>query len=192
MADSGLVTETPQTDVPHQADPTPVSAVPAASPLPDAAAVLPSVPTTVVAQAQKARRIAYIAAGAVVLVFVAVAFTLHGKTESGKSVFHTEDQIAMIILGLACAVGILWFTRPRLVADAAGLRVRNLLGWIDVPWEMVASVRFDRGSPWVSLELRDDDLIAVMAIQAADKEYAVAAVRSLRTMLAASRTVAAV
>ena len=43
-------------------------------------------PTTVVAQAQKAQRIAYIAAGAIVLVFTAVAFTLHGKTESGKSV----------------------------------------------------------------------------------------------------------
>jgi hypothetical protein len=174
VADSTTVTETPQTDVPHQADPAPVSAV-------------SSAPSTVVAQAQKARRIAYISAGAIVFVFAAVAFTLHGKTESGKSVFHTEDQIAMIILGVACGIGILWFTRPRIVATTDGIRVRNLLGWIDVPWQVVASVRFDRGSPWVSLELQDDDLIAVMAIQAADKEYAVAAVRALRAMLAASR-----
>jgi len=50
-----------------------------------------------------------------------------------------------------------------------------------------AAVRFDRGSPWVALDLYDDDVISVMAVQAADKEYALDTVRTLRRLLAASR-----
>lgn len=144
-------------------------------------------PQTVLARGQKAQRVAYIASAAIIVVFVAVAFTLRGRTESGKSYFHVEDQIAMILLGLVCAVAVLWFTRPRIIADRSGVRVRNLLGWVEVPWEIVSAVRFDRGSPWVAIDLMDDDVISVMAVQAADKDYAVAAVRGLRALLAQSR-----
>jgi hypothetical protein len=144
-----------------------------------------TLPQTVIARGQKAQRVAYISAAAIILVFSGVAVTLRGKTESGKSYFHPEDQVAMIILGFLCAIGILWFTRPRIIADAGSVRVRNLLGWVEVPWELVTAVRFDRGSPWVAIDLRDDDVISVMAIQATDKEYAVAAVRGLRALLAA-------
>jgi len=147
-----------------------------------------AVPAVVTAQGQKARKVAYIAAAAIVIVFVGVAFTLHGKTESGRSYFHREDQIAMTLLGLICAAAVLMFTRPRIIADRSGVRVRNLMGWVEVPWELVTAVRFDRGSPWVAIDLRDDDVISVMAVQAADKDYAVAAVRGLRALLAASRT----
>jgi Bacterial PH domain len=144
-------------------------------------------PRTVSARGQKAQRVAYISAAAIVLVFTGVAMTLRGKTESGKSFFHPEDQIAMIILGFLAAIAVLWFTRPRVIADASGLRVRNLLGWIEVPWEIVTAVRFDRGSPWVAIDLRDDDVISVMAVQATDKEYAVSAVRGLRALFAESQ-----
>ncbi len=146
-----------------------------------------TVPATISARGQKAQKVAYIGAAAIIIVFSLVALTLRGKTESGDSYFHPEDQVAMIILGFLCAAGIFWFTRPRLVADINGVRVRNLLGWVDVPWEVVTAVRFDRGSPWVAIDLRDDDVISVMAIQATDKEYAVTAVRGLRALLAASR-----
>lgn len=136
---------------------------------------------------RKARKVAWCAAVILVLVFTGIALSLHGKTDSGDSMFRPEDQIAMIILGLLGAAGILMFTRPTLVADRNGLHFRNLLGWIDLPWQVVAAVRFDRGSPWVSLDLQDDDVIGVMAVQAADKEYAVTAVRTMRALLAASR-----
>jgi hypothetical protein len=142
---------------------------------------------TVSARGQKARKIAYASAATVIIVFTLIAITLRGKTDSGKSYFHPEDQVAMIILGFLCAAAIFWFTRPRIVADSGGIRVRNLLGWVEVPWEVVAAVRFDRGSPWVAIDLHDDDVISVMAIQATDKEYAVEAVRGLRALLAESR-----
>jgi hypothetical protein len=86
---------------------------------------------------------------------------------------------------------VLIFTRPRIIADTHGVRVRNLLGWKYFPWAVITAVRFDRGSPWVALDLQDDDVVSVMAVQAADKEYAVDTVRALRALLAASREQAA-
>jgi hypothetical protein len=121
----------------------------------------------------------------VVVVFGAVATTLRGTTDSGKGVFQAGDQAAMIGLGVLAALGILMFTRPRVAADARGIRVRNVIGSYDLPWDVVRSIEFRRGSPWASLELRDDDVIALMAVQAADKAYAVTAVRGLRALLAA-------
>src|SRR2546423_11021983 len=93
----------------------------------------------------------------------------------------------MIGLGVLAALGILMFTRPRVDADERGIRVRNVIGSYDLPWDVVRSVEFRRGSPWASLELRDDDMVAIMAVQAADKGRAVAAVRALRALLAAAQ-----
>jgi hypothetical protein len=135
----------------------------------------------------KATRVAWVLAVLVVAVFTAVGTTLRGATDSGKGVFQAGDQAAMIGLGVLAALGILMFTRPRVSADASGIRIRNVIGSYDLPWDVVRSIEFRRGSPWASLELRDDDLIAIMAVQATDRAYAVAAVRGLRALLAESR-----
>jgi hypothetical protein len=50
-------------------------------------------------------------------------------------------------------------------------------------------VRFDRHSPWATLELYNDETISVHALQAADKEYAVDGVRTLRALHQASANV---
>lgn len=131
-------------------------------------------------------RVAWVLAVLVVIVFSAVATTLRGPTDSGKSVFQTGDQVAMIGLGILAALGILLFTRPRVSADADRIRIRNVIGSYELPWDVVRSVEFRRGSPWASLELENDDVVAVMAVQAADKAYAVAVVRGLRALLAAA------
>ena len=82
---------------------------------------------------------------------------------------------------------ILLFTRPKVEADTQHIKVQNVFGGIDLPWEVVRAIVFERGNPWVSLELEDDDVVAVMAVQAADKEHAVAGVRALRALHAANR-----
>ncbi len=132
--------------------------------------------------------VCWIAAIAVLVIFSAVATGLRGS--QGRVVFGVADQIAMVGLGLLGAAGILAFTRPRVVADGNGIRIRNVVGSYDIPWQVVRSVQFGRGAPWASLELADDDVVAVMAIQAADKEYAVATVRQVRELLANSRQAA--
>jgi hypothetical protein len=150
----------------------------------------PPAPAAVTARPRRATRIAWVLAVVVVLIFSAVATALHGPTDSGKGVFQTGDQVAMIGLGLLGALGILMFTRPRVQADARGIRIRNVVGGYDLPWEVVRSIQFPRGAPWASLELQDDDVVAVMAVQAADKGYAVEALRGLRTLLAAHQAAA--
>jgi hypothetical protein len=131
--------------------------------------------------------VCWVAAVAVVLVFSAVATALRGETEGG-GVFGFADQVAMVGLGLLGAAGILAFTRPRVEADRDGIRVRNVVGSYHLPWSVVREVRFGRGAPWASLELVNDDLLPLMAIQAADKEYAVAVLRQVRALHAGHLT----
>ena len=136
---------------------------------------------------QKTRKVCFVLAAVVVVFFTGVGTALTGRVDTGEGVFHTSDQIAMIVLGLLAALAILAFARPRVTADAAGVRIRNVIGGYELPWEVVRGIRFERGNPWVTLELEDDDVVAIMAIQAADKEYAVTAARALRTLLLAHR-----
>jgi hypothetical protein len=129
----------------------------------------------------------WIAAPVIVVVFTLVATSLHGTFSDNGAVFQTADQVAMIVLGVLAALGCLIFARPWVEADAKSVRVRNLLGYYDLPWEVVRAVTFRRGAPWVILDLADDDVVAVLAVQAADKEHALRAVRGLRALHEASQ-----
>jgi hypothetical protein len=146
--------------------------------------------TAVAARPRKATRVARILAVVLVAIFTTIATALHGATDSGKGVFQTSDQVAMIGLGLLGALAILAFTRPRVRADERGIHIRNVIGGYDLPWEVVRSITFRKGAPWASVELQDDDVVALMAVQAADKAEAVATVRALRALLAAHRATA--
>jgi hypothetical protein len=138
--------------------------------------------SVVTVRPRRIRLVCWASAAAVLVVFSLVATSLTGATGDGYGSFQRGDQLAMIGLGLFAALGILLFTRPRVDADARGVRVRNVIGSHDLPWEVVRGVRFDRGAPWASLELHDDDLLPMVALQAADKERAVEAVRALRRL----------
>jgi hypothetical protein len=124
----------------------------------------------------------WIAAPVIVVLFTLIAFSLSGSFNETGAAFETPDQVAMILLGVLVAAGSLLLARPSLEADGDGVRVRNLFGTIDLPWALVRAVRFNRGAPWVTLDLQDDDVVSVLAIQAADKEHAVRAVRALRDL----------
>lgn len=129
------------------------------------------------------RRVRWVAGpSAVVLisVFTVVAVLLR-ETPTGVY-FRVSDQVAMALLGLLLAGAALLFTRPRLRADADGVEVRNMLATRKVPWELVLAVSFPEGTPWARLELPDDEYIAVMAIQAADRQHAVTALARLRRL----------
>jgi hypothetical protein len=122
---------------------------------------------------------------AVVVVMTVVGVLLKTST-TGVVAFQTSDQVAMVVLGLFLGAGILSLGRPRLDADASGIRVRNVLT-TTLPWSAVYAIRFDRHSPWAALLLVNEDELPLLALQAADGERAVATVRGLRALLAASR-----
>ena len=127
------------------------------------------------------RRVA-VGAAVVVVVLFAVIAALLGHTSSEGVVFGPGDQVAMVLLGLLVAGGVLLLARPTVTADLEGVRVRNVFTTKDVPWEVVRTVSFPDGSPWAVLDLADDDQISVLAVQAADGQRAVAAVRALRAL----------
>ncbi len=127
------------------------------------------------------RRVAAAIAATVTGTFVLIAVLL-GNTRSEGVVFGVGDQVAMVLLGLFVAGGILLIARPSLVADEHGVRVRNILVSHDIPWQVVRSVAFRDGSPWATLELADDDQLALLAVQASDGERSVATVRALRAL----------
>ncbi len=124
---------------------------------------------------------------AVVLVVVFTVVALLLRRGAGAEAFGVADQVAMVALGLLLAAPVLVLTRVRVVADSSGVRIRNLLGERSLPWQVVRGVRLDDGQPWASLDLHDDDTIAVMAVQANDREHAVRAVLALRALLRESR-----
>ncbi len=128
---------------------------------------------------------AYAAAFLIVAAHVSGGLLL--KIGSSGVVFQTADQVAMGVLGLVLAGAVLLFARPRLRVGAAGLSVRNL--WSDrlIPWSEVVGVSFPGGSRWARVDLPDDEYIPVMAIQAVDKDRAVTAMDTVRSLLARYR-----
>ena len=147
-------------------------------------------PDVVRVRPHRIRLVCWVAAVVVVIVFTGVATSLRGPIGQGAATFQAGDQWAMIGLGVLVALGVLSLTRPRVVADTERIKIRNVIGGYELPWEVVRAVRFERGAPWATLELQDDEVVAVMAVQAADKERAVVAVRALRALLEANRTAA--
>ena len=126
-------------------------------------------------------------AGATLLVVFGVVAYLLPRGSAGGQQFGLPDQIAFFCIGALLAWAVLMFTRVRVIADERSVRVRNYAGEKDIPWQVVAGVRLDDSSPWASLDLQDDDTIALLAVQANDGATAVDAVIELRRLLAVSR-----
>lgn len=126
-------------------------------------------------------------AAVVVLLTFAVLAVLLPRGSAGGQQFQVADQVAFFGIGVLLTWVLLQFTRVRVQADERGVQVRNYIGEKYVPWQVVAGVRLDESSPWASLDLHDDDTIALLAVQANDGARAVEAVLALRRLLAASR-----
>ncbi len=103
------------------------------------------------------------------------------------AIIHTSDQVAIAVLGLVIAGAVLLFARPRLRVGPPGLSVRNLVGDRMVRWSEVVGVSFPAGSRWARIDLPHDEYIPLMAIQAVDKERAVDAMDTVRSLLARYR-----
>ncbi|WP_448639805.1 PH domain-containing protein [Geodermatophilus sp. URMC 63] len=146
----------------------------------------PAAPDRVTAVPRRMRLVCALAA-ATVVVAMAVVAALLTSSSTGVVAFGPADQAAMLGLGVFVGAGVLFLGRARVDADAAGVRVRNVLGRHELPWDAVRAVRFDRSASWASLELTNGDEVTVMAVQALDGERAADAVEGLRALLAAHR-----
>ena len=146
----------------------------------------PPAPLTVSAVPRRMRLLCGLAAAVVVAAALVVALSLKSSS-TGVVQFRTDDQFAIFGLGLALGAAIMSLGRSRVDADAEGVRVRNLFVRHELPWTAVRAVSFARTSSWATLQLENDDEIALLAVQAGDKERAVQAVEALRALHAAKR-----
>ena len=135
---------------------------------------------------RRVRLLCALAAAVVVGIALVVALSLKSSS-TGVVEFRTDDQIAIFGLGLVLGGAIMALGRSRVDADSEGIRVRNVVVRHELPWTAVRSVSFGRKSSWATLQLENDDEIAVLAVQAGDKERAVRAVEGLRALHAAKR-----
>ena len=143
-------------------------------------------PESMSARPVRTARIANISAAIAVVVFV-VAALLQRRDNAGAYFGHT-DQIFTVIIGLVVAGGLRLPARPRMTADLHAVRTRGYLGnWRSIPWAAVVAVEFPSNVRFARLRLPGEETLAVYAIQRMDREYAVAAMRDLRALFAASR-----
>jgi cytochrome c biogenesis protein CcdA len=126
-------------------------------------------------------------AGAVVVAVMVVVAAGLKETTNTVVTYRTSDQFAIVGLGLVIAAGLVFLGRSRVDADAAGVRVRNVVVHHQLPWQAVRAVRFERKSAWASLLLENGDEVSLLAVQAVDREHAVRAVEGLRALRTAAR-----
>ena len=136
--------------------------------------------TTLVIRPRRALIMCSVLAVALLAAFVIVAVLLR-NSHTGV-VFEPSDQIAMIGIGVALSAGTMLFGNARVRADATGIEVRNVIARRAFTWDQVLSISFPDGASWARLELPDDEYFSVMAVQAVDRDRAVAAVRALRKL----------
>ncbi|MCW2623011.1 MAG: hypothetical protein JWL64_2613 [Frankiales bacterium] len=132
-------------------------------------------------------RVCWGVAAFVLVGFVGIGASLRA-TGDGAATFGLADQVAMGLMGVLIAGVVLLFTRARVEADTAGIRVRGVMGDKYFPWQVVVGVRLDDGDSWASLDLHDDERVALLAVQSNDGDRATEAVLALRRLLAVSRT----
>ncbi|MET0863670.1 MAG: PH domain-containing protein [Nakamurella sp.] len=141
--------------------------------------------TTPVLLQVRPRRItiyAAIAAFLVVAGMVVIGLLLLNSNEGVA--FRTSDQIGLIGIGIILGALIMTAARPRLRVDRNGLWVRNMLGEEFTPWPLVLRVAYPQGAPWAQLNMPDDEVKPVMAIQAMDRSRAVQALEAVRELQA--------
>ena len=147
---------------------------------------VPAGPTSMSARPIRTARIANASAAVALVVFVVAALLQH--RDNAGAYFGYKDHIFTVVIGLIVAGGLRLPARPRMTADLEAVRTRGYLGnWRTIPWAAIVAVEFPSNVRFARLRLPGEETLAVYAIQRMDREYAVAAMRDLRALFAASR-----
>jgi hypothetical protein len=139
--------------------------------------------TVVDARPLRMTRIGYWSAAAVFVVFLVTAIVM--PHDNAGASFGPKDQAATGVIGVILAGLLFMLTRPRMHADAEGIRMRAFLGgWRTVPWELVVAVEFPSNVRFARVVLPGEETLAIYAVQRWDGQYAVGVMRQLRALFA--------
>ena len=133
------------------------------------------------------RMMSRIAAAVAAVIAVAGLIVAVLNNRSSGAILRTADQVAMGGLALLLAGAVLLLVRPRLKAGPAGLAVRTLFEYRFIPWSEVVDFSFPPGRRWARIDLPANEYIPVVAIQSIDGDRAVAAMDTVRELMARYR-----
>jgi hypothetical protein len=118
---------------------------------------------------------------------VGIIVSILNNRASGAN-WRGVDQMAIGALALVLAGVIAYVpTRPRLRVGPAGLSVRNILDDRLIPWSQVVDFSFLTGKRWARVDLEAYEYVPVLAVQSADRDRAVAAMETVRELMARYR-----
>lgn len=137
-------------------------------------------------QPRRLTRVCRGAAVGVIVIFGVLAAVLPRGSAGGVQ-FGPIDQALFFGTGLLLAGTVLALTRPRVRANETGIWVRNVRGERFFDWAVVVAVHLPPGASWAQLELHDDQVVALLAVQANDGELALNAVSELQRQRAAAQ-----
>ena len=127
-----------------------------------------------------APRVVYPAAALLVLGLLALAVWLPDP-------YRLPDRAGIVGVALATAYFLHRLASVRIVADAQGLTVVNIVTRRRLDWAQVVAVRLRGADPWLTLDLSDGETLAAMGVQGSDGAYAREQARRL-SRLVSSRT----
>jgi hypothetical protein len=102
-----------------------------------------------------------------------------------KAKFTVFEKLTMAFIALLILACVHALTRSRVRATRDRLIVVNGYRRRELAWAQIVAVRMPPGAPWARLDLTDGSEISAMGIQGSDGARARAAVRDLRTLVAA-------
>ena len=124
--------------------------------------------------------VAAAAAASLVAMLVVVVVALPAEVRAQVSIAESVTLGIFLLAALAVLYGI---GRTRVRTDDEGVHILNGYRHHDLTWAEVVNVGLGRGAPWAVLDTSHGTTVQLMAIQRADGERAVAAVRELRAQL---------
>jgi len=129
-----------------------------------------------------ARVVAYVSAGSLLVLLVAIAVALPPAVRADFTV--AQNLTLALFLGSMLAV-LFGIARTRVRTDEHGIHVLNGYRHHELDWAEAVQVNLGRGAPWAVLDTSDGRVVQLMAIQRSDGARAVSAVRALRAELVA-------
>ncbi|MFD9522434.1 PH domain-containing protein [Streptomyces sp. NPDC059979] len=93
------------------------------------------------------------------------------------------ERISFIFVAVLLSSVLVLLSRPKVVADEAGVTVVNLTNTRRLDWAEILRVNLRPGDPWVFLDLSDGTSLPVLGIQpGVAKQQAIGDARALRAL----------
>ncbi len=123
----------------------------------------------VVFRPRVARAVVYACAAALSVVLVGIAVLL---PSGGPHPWGLGSRIGVVLFAGAVAWFLHRLAAVRLVTDASGVEVVNVLTHRRLEWAEVVSVRLSRDDAWLMLDVSDGTSLAAMGVQRSEGELA--------------------